>query len=78
MILQVKMNLQGAAAIALYHGHLTNALWQEVTQMTHLLASVIVSASSSSVGFGELNHNIIKGLTSLLSVEQENEYIEYT
>jgi hypothetical protein len=46
--------------------------------MTHLLASVIVSASSSSVGFGELNYNIIKELTSLLSVEQENEYIEYT
>ena len=30
----------------------------------------IVSASSLLVGFGELNDNTIKGLTSLLSVEQ--------
>jgi hypothetical protein len=27
--------------------------------------------------FGELNDNIVKGLTSLLCVEQEIEYIEY-
>ena len=38
----------------------------------------IESASSSLVGFGGLNDNIIKGLTSLLSVEQEIESIAYT
>ena len=38
----------------------------------------IVSASSPIVGFGELNDNTIKGLTSLLSVEQEIEFIAYT
>ena len=38
----------------------------------------IVSASSPLVGFGELNDNTIKGLTSLLSVEQEIEFIAYT
>ena len=38
----------------------------------------IESASSPSVGFGGLNDNIIKGLTSLLSVEQEIECIAYT
>jgi hypothetical protein len=31
----------------------------------------IKSASGPLLGFGELNDNIIKGLTSLLSVEQE-------
>ena len=36
------------------------------------------SASSPLVGFGGLNDNIIKGLTSLLSVEQEIECIAYT
>jgi serine/threonine protein kinase len=36
------------------------------------------SASSPLVGFGELNDNIIKGLTSLLSVEQEIKFIAYT
>jgi hypothetical protein len=36
------------------------------------------SASSPLVGFGELNDNIIKGLISLLSVEQEIEFIAYT
>ena len=30
------------------------------------------------MGFGELNDNTIKGLTSLLSVEQEIEFIAYT
>ena len=30
------------------------------------------------MGFGELNDNTIKGLTSLLSVEQEIELITYT
>ena len=38
----------------------------------------IVSASSPLVGFGKLNDNIIKGLISLLSVEQEIESIAYT
>jgi hypothetical protein len=33
------------------------------------------SASSPLVGFGGLNDNIIKGLISLLSVEQEIEFI---
>ena len=37
-----------------------------------------VSASSPLVGFGELNDNAIKGLTSLLSVEHEIEFIAYT
>jgi hypothetical protein len=36
------------------------------------------SASSPLVVFGELNDNIIKGLTSLLSVEQKIEFIAYT
>ena len=38
----------------------------------------IVSASSPLVGFGKLNDNTIKGLISLLSVEQEIEFIVYT
>jgi hypothetical protein len=38
----------------------------------------IESASSPLVGFGELNDNTIKGLTSLLGVEQEIKYIAYT
>ena len=38
----------------------------------------IVSASSPLVGLGELNDNTIKGLTSVLSVEQEIEFIVYT
>ena len=38
----------------------------------------IVSASSPLVGFGELNDNTFKVLTSLLSVEQEIEFIAYT
>ena len=42
------------------------------------LETTIVSASSPLVGFGELNDNTIKGLTSLLSVEQEIESIAYT
>jgi hypothetical protein len=36
------------------------------------------SASNPSLGFGELNDNTIKGLTSLLNVEQEIKYIAYT
>ena len=38
----------------------------------------IESASSPLVGFGGFNDNVIKGLTSLLSVEQEIEFITYT
>ena len=38
----------------------------------------IVSASSPLVGFGKLNDNTIKGLISLLSVEQEIVFIVYT
>ena len=37
-----------------------------------------ISASTLLVGFGELNDNTIKGLTSLLSVEQEIEFTAYT
>ena len=45
----------------------------------HRLAnSSIVSVSSPLVDFGELNDNTIKGLTSLLSVEQKIEFIVYT
>jgi hypothetical protein len=38
----------------------------------------IISASSPFMGFGELKDNTIKGLISLLNVEQETKYIEYT
>ena len=37
-----------------------------------------VSASSPLVGFGKLNDKTVKGLTSLLSVEQEIKFIVYT
>jgi hypothetical protein len=40
-----------------------------------LLYKQVVSASSPLVGFGELNDNTIKDLTSLRSVEQEIEFI---
>jgi hypothetical protein len=39
---------------------------------------VIESASSPLVVFSELNDNIIKGLTSLLSIEQKIKFIAYT
>ena len=39
---------------------------------------VTVSVSRHLVGFGKLNDNTIKGLISLLSVEQEIESIAYT
>ena len=42
------------------------------------VGSPVVSASSPLVGFGKLNDNTIKGLISLLSVEQEIESIAYT
>jgi hypothetical protein len=38
----------------------------------------IVIASSPLVGFGELSNNTFKGITSLLSVEYEIQYVEYT
>jgi hypothetical protein len=55
--------------------------WKQI--MEHILRTLTVSityesASIPLVGFGELNHNTIKGLTSLLSVEQEIEYIANT
>ena len=40
--------------------------------------SICVSASRPLVGFGKLNDNTIKGLISLLSIEQEIESIAYT
>jgi hypothetical protein len=42
MIFQVKMNLQGRAAIGPHHGHHTNALWQEVTKAFHPLVMKVV------------------------------------
>jgi hypothetical protein len=48
MILQAKMIVQGLTAAALHHalhGHLINALWQEVKQVSHpLVMTMIVSA----------------------------------
>jgi hypothetical protein len=41
---------------------------------TQSLSSLEIT-SSPLVGFGELNDNTIKGLTSLLSVEQEIKYM---
>jgi hypothetical protein len=38
----------------------------------------IESAFISFVGFGDLDNNTFKGLTSLLSVEQEIQYDEHT
>jgi hypothetical protein len=43
-----------------------------------LLNGSSISASIPLVGFGWLNDNTIKGLTSLLSVEQVIYYITYT
>jgi hypothetical protein len=45
MTLQVKMNLQGHATTALHralHGHHTNALWQEVKQVSHPLVTIMM------------------------------------
>jgi hypothetical protein len=45
MTLQAKMNLQGHAATALHHalhGHHTNALWQEVKQVSHPLVMIVM------------------------------------
>jgi hypothetical protein len=42
MILQVKMNLQGAATIALHHALHANALWQKVKQVSHPLVTIVI------------------------------------
>jgi hypothetical protein len=45
MILQVKMILQALASTALHHvlhGNLTNALWQEVKQVSHPLVTIVM------------------------------------
>jgi hypothetical protein len=45
MILQAKMILQGLVATALHHalhGHHTNALWQEVKQISHALVMIVM------------------------------------
>jgi len=46
--------------------------------VVQLPQEVCVSASSPLVSFGELNDNIIKSLTNLLSVEQKIKFIAYT
>jgi hypothetical protein len=51
---------QSRAHLILSHGEWEARKWWESE-----------SASNPLVGFRELNDNIIKGLTSLLSVEQE-------
>jgi hypothetical protein len=46
MILQVKMNLQGAATSTLrhaLHNHHINALWQEVTILSHPLVMIVIA-----------------------------------
>jgi hypothetical protein len=45
MIFQVKMILQSLAATTLHHvlhGNLTNALWQEVKQVSHPLVMIVM------------------------------------
>jgi hypothetical protein len=45
MTLQAKMNLQGHAATSLHrtlHGHHTNALWQEVKQVSHPVLMIVM------------------------------------
>jgi 3-dehydroquinate dehydratase len=45
MILQAKMNLQGLVATTLHqalHSHHTNALWQEVNQVSHPLVMIVM------------------------------------
>jgi hypothetical protein len=46
IILQAKMNLQGPTATAL-HAHHTNALWKEVTQVSHPLVIAIAMMNIS-------------------------------
>jgi hypothetical protein len=47
MILQAKMILQGLAVTALHHdlhGHLINALCQEVKQVSHPLVMIVITS----------------------------------
>jgi hypothetical protein len=53
-----------------------SSLYHRIQNLT--IYQSLESASSHLVGFGELNDNTIKGLTSLLSVEQKIELIAYT
>ena len=59
---------------SLYHRIQNPTIFQSLVSFNYVVIShqkgEIVSASSPLVGFGELNDNTIKGLTSLLSVEQ--------
>jgi hypothetical protein len=62
------------------HLHMPDPLVSELCVSTRppTWVDLIESASSPLVSFGGLNDNTIKGLTSLLSVEQEIEFISYT
>jgi hypothetical protein len=65
-----------------YHT-IQNLLFINLLLALNVLSSItkkgeIVSAFSPFCGFWCLNDNIIKGLTSLLRVEHETKYIEYT
>ena len=51
---------------------------EAITQCKDKIVVLTISASSPLVGFGRLNDNTIKGLTSLLIIEQENNYPTYT
>jgi hypothetical protein len=49
MTLQAKMNLQGLTATTLHHAlydHHTNALWQEVNQVSHPLVTIVMVMES--------------------------------
>jgi hypothetical protein len=67
---------------SLYHRIQNLIIYQSLIRFNYVVINhkkgKIVSASSPLVGFGELNDNTIKGLTSLLSVEQEIKFIAYT
>jgi hypothetical protein len=45
---------------------------------SHIFRFVFESAFIPFVGFGDLDNNTFKGLTSLLIVEQEIQYDEHT
>ena len=51
---------------------------EAITQCKDKIVVLTISTSSPLVGFGLLNDNTIKCLTSLLSIEQENDYPTYT
>ena len=67
---------------SLYHRIQNPTIFQSLVSFNYVVIShqkgEIVSASSPLVGFGEMNDDTIKGLTSLLSVEQEIKFIAYT